>query len=215
MVSRTTFAAAAALGETIAGGGLTATLSASGQTATITPDAISGHVTKNPTHRPYVPPDESFPIDDDYLPSKELTTIGDALVARWPELQFLEEVYVTYLWKRKGGKSKGKAVLGTCVKPAGLVKHFGQCQFVVWIAADHVRDMGLTNLQLEALVFHELCHTGWEIDENENSPTFGETKYILKPHDDEVFWAELRRYGAWNEQRQSSALVYQQLAIGA
>ncbi|MGE3598794.1 MAG: putative metallopeptidase [Dehalococcoidia bacterium] len=193
---------------------MTATVHANGHTATITPDAISGHVTSNPTHRPYVPPDESFPADDDYLASKELTTIGDALVARWPELQFLEEVEVTYLWKRKGGKSKGKAVLGTCVKPAGLVKHFGQCQFVIWIAADHVRDMGLTNLQLEALVFHELNHCGWEIDENESSPTFGETKYILKPHDDEVFWAELQRYGAWNEQRQVSARVYQQLALG-
>jgi hypothetical protein len=171
-------------------------------------DGISGYVTERPHDRPFVPPDNHFTDDDDFLPAPELEQIGRALIARYSEIQFLANASIEYRWKRKGGKSKGKDVYGTCVKTSGLVRHFSECTFVIWIAADHVRESFFDNLQLEALLHHELLHATFEVDDKT-----GEMKWAIRGHDDEVFLDELRRYGAWNQSRRRAKEAYGQVAL--
>ena len=177
----------------------------------VAPDAVSGHVTDRPHDRPFVPPDEHFG-DEEYLESRELEHIGQALIERYPEFAFLRgaasEGRLAFVWKRKGGKSGGKAVWGKCQRPSGLLRFFSQVEFVIWIAADYGSAFGWTNLELEALLYHELKHCGWE--ENEET---GEIKLIVVAHDDHLFWDELKRYGAWKQELRQTGRVYAQVAL--
>lgn len=121
----------------------------------------------------------------DFIEAPEVQEIADRLIAA--RLPHLAELNVTYLWKRKGGTSGGQAVLGKAVKPAGLIKHFGQTDAVIWIAYDHAVSFGFTNLQLEALTYHELLHL--VVSENGDVKTVG--------HDFEGFTSEIHHYGQW------------------
>jgi hypothetical protein len=191
------------------------TLSSGDQTATLTADAVSGTVSPNPHSRPYVPPDESFADDDDFQKAPEIQTIGDALIVRWDELSHLQDANIEYRWKRSGGKSHGNLTYGKCVKLSGLARHFAGSDFVVWVAADHLRESGWITYQLEALVYHELCHIAVEVNEDETSPDYGEEKLVIRGHDRELFVDELRRYGAWDQPLQRIGETYRQLAITA
>ena len=99
----------------------------------------------------------------------------------------LRDREVVYLWKASGGKANGKLVLGKCQKATGLVAHFSKADWVVWLAADHGRDLGLTRWQVEAGLYHELLHAGAD---EVGTPT-------LYPHDAEMFRAEIEQYGLW------------------
>ena len=100
----------------------------------------------------------------------------------------LRDREVVYLWKASGGKANGKLVLGKCQKAAGLVAHFSKADWVVWLSADHGRDLGLTRWQVEAALYHELLHAG------QNEQTMEPAVY---PHDAEMFRAEIEQYGLW------------------
>jgi hypothetical protein len=182
------------------------------------PSAVSeldgaGHLTQHPEQRAAVPWDESFADGDDFVKAPELATIGAALVKRYPEFGFLADARIEYRWKRKGGRSQGRDTYGKCVKTSGALRHFARCDFLIWVAADHVRESAWTNVQLEALLYHELCHCNCEIDDDEKSPTYGEMRLTVRGHDDEVFLDELRRYGAWKSSRQRAGEAYAQVRL--
>jgi Putative phage metallopeptidase len=96
----------------------------------------------------------------------------------------LREAAIVYLWKRNGPE-KPRRLLGKCQRPGGLLAHFAQAHFVVWLAANNCT--GLTNWQIEALVFHELKHAYVGSD----------GKAVSVPHDWEGFAEEIQRYGLW------------------
>jgi hypothetical protein len=147
-----------------------------------------------------VPSDEQF-FDVMYDPGEfteapDLARIGSALIAAH-EARFshLQTRTVVCLWKRTGGKTKGKAMLGKVVKPSGLLRYFADkadgsaVDVVLWLAADHCRDKRLTHRQVEALVHHELLHTGEDDAGN----------LILVGPDFVGFSAEISEYGLWDE----------------
>lgn len=139
----------------------------------------------------------------DFIEAPTVRQIASLLIARHDgTLAGAAEAAITYLWKRSGGATQGKATLGMCVKLSGLAKHGVGGDFVIWIAADHCRDLGLTAWQLEALIFHELCHVG----RDEDKPT-------LAPHDYTGFVAELREYGTWHSDLLAMARAAQQLPL--
>ncbi len=138
-----------------------------------------------------IPEDDDF--DSDFLASDALQEIGDELIERYPELEHLRGVRIGYCWKRAGGETNGKATLGKCTKPSGLLLFYAHLDFVIWCAADHCRDWSFTNRQLEALLYHELSHAGIDIDKQ------GLPKYVVRPHDVEMFTGELDRYGLWRD----------------
>jgi hypothetical protein len=139
-----------------------------------------------PTVRP--PSDESFG-GDDFKDAPDIEAIAEMLRERH---NLPVSITFAYRWKRKGGKSADKAVLGKCVKLSGPAKHFGRVDFLIWIAADHCREMKMTQDQYVNLVYHELLHADVEIDEE----TFDE-RPIVRGHDIEEFADVVRAYGLW------------------
>ncbi len=138
-------------------------------------------------------PYEAYPVPElygEFTHATDLEAIGLALVRK--NFQFPETVAITYLWKSHGGASGGRATYGKTVKASGLTGFFAQTDFVIWIAADYVDEVPLSRLQVEALLYHELCHISAEEDG-------GAVTLALLSHDVEAFRAEIAEYGFWKE----------------
>ena len=199
-------AARTAFMDTLNRHGTTATFIAAGESVTITPDAISTVVGPNPMGRFYVPPDEHFDIAD-YMDAPKLEHVAGQLCSAWGEFRHLDRARIHVLWKKKGGSSGGKNTWGKALKTSGLVRHYADCDFVVWLAADHCRDAAITNYELEALLYHELSHLSFEMDEN------GEERWSVRAHDVTAFYGEIERYGTWTPELRQMRHTYAQLAL--
>jgi hypothetical protein len=198
------------------------TLSAAGQSVTLTGADRRGRVDEvlrpradrtlvaggDPDGRAPIPWAGQFEDRDgrdlDFIPAPALQDIAIALTDAVEGFAHLHRAVVKFRWKREGGARAGRATYGKCVKASGLTRHFGDCDFVIWAAADHLRAAQFTNWQLEALVYHELCH----IVENPESGALG-----LVGHDWEGFASELARYGAWDASIKRIARIAQQLPL--
>ncbi len=149
-------------------------------------------------------PDEKYPVPrdeafagpagglQDFIDAADLADIGTDLVATRDELRHLGEARIHHRWKLAGGASGGKATLGKCVKASGLVAHYSEADFIVWLAADHCRVLELTRWQVEALLYHELCHAIEALDADGNP-----AGWKVRSHDFEGFRSEVERYGLW------------------
>ena len=132
-----------------------------------------------------VPQEGEFPALG-FLPAPELDTLLESLQQQYPDVfAALEMVTVRVLWKAKGGVSHGRAKTAWTVKQSGLSRYFSDCDFVLWVAADHVRDLGLN---VRSLLFHEAQHCGYE--EGEDG---AEGKPVYVGHDAELFAADVTR----------------------
>jgi hypothetical protein len=159
------------------------------------------------------PPMDAFFGAEDFLPGPTIEDLADRLIDDFPELSHLLDIPISYLWKRKGGASQGNPNLGKCTALSGAARYFGKHDFLVWLAADHVRDAALTPAQREALLYHQLRHIGEVLDENETSPTYGETKIKLIGHDFEGFWSELQQFGPWSAELRTTVNTIEQLKL--
>lgn len=162
-----------------------------------------------------VPADDDFPEDDPFLNARPVEALARQLIEDWPELRHIRETTVAYLWKRKGGKSKGALVFGKCSPLSGVAKHGMETDFAIWLAADHCRDAAFGAEQFEALVYHELKHIGYVVDEDESSDTYGEMTIKAVGHDVEGFFDEIRRYGAWTQPLRNTEHEFTQLALSS
>ncbi len=164
-----------------------------------------------PSAKLYAPGDGEFDDGADYVASGRLAQRAKVLISRHPEyFDHLHRLSVIYLWRREGGKSKGRVVFGKCSKASGLVKHFSESQFVIWLAADHCRMAGYGDREIEALLFHEMLHTA-VAEVNENTGRGGGP--TLVPHDLEVFRAEIEVYGLWAADLRDVAPAFQQASM--
>lgn len=151
----------------------------------------------------------------DFLQAPELERLVRDLVERHPAFSHLRDARFKVLWKRKGGAGKGKATLGKTQKPSGMLAYFAEFDFVIWVAADHVKGHQFSQQQIEALVYHELCHCGWEENEDDEAVALGapEGRYVVEPHDVESFAAEIRTYGLWKQDLQEMGEAVRQLRL--
>ena len=157
----------------------------------------------NPEERYPVPPKDE--IDGDFAEAQDLQEIARAIVASdLAKFAAAERREIVYLWKAKGGQSSGKLRLGQCQKASGLVAHFSEAAWVIWIAADHVRDLGLTRWEVEAAVYHELLHISEDVET---------CKPAINPHDAEMFAAEIEQYGLWKSDLRFVAKSFSQLPL--
>ncbi|MFH0899572.1 MAG: putative metallopeptidase [Pseudomonadota bacterium] len=156
-----------------------------------------------PSLSEFGPPDD----EEDYMPASGLRVIAQRLIADCPELGHLSTLEVAYLWKREGGESHGQARFGACQKASGLVKHFSEAVWVIWLAADHARIMFLTSQQVEAALYHELLHAGQKMTDK------GEMVNAIQDHDVEMFHREVERYGAWRSNLTDAARTFRQLEL--
>jgi hypothetical protein len=154
-------------------------------------------------------PEEVYPLipavkdfdDSGFIETEDLSKIGEAIASKC--FLYLKDFKVLFLWKDEGGSTKGKATLGKCQKPTGLLARYSGATFIIWVAADYCRLMAIKRYELEALLYHELCHTG--INEKEEP--------ITRPHDFEAFCAEVERYGAWRHDLERAAKSFRQLKL--
>lgn len=141
------------------------------------------------TREIWVPNEEEFDEGDDYLLAEEIQELADEVIAKHFK-GYLDDgiLQVYYAWKKNGGSNSGRLKLGECQKISGLARHFaGQRDFAISLSADHINQLNLDDRQIEALVFHELCHI----------EVIDEGVYRLVGHDVELFYRELQNYGAW------------------
>lgn len=153
-----------------------------------------------PAFNLWPPPESDFEDRDvEYIQSADMRELANHLIETKRALRHLKGVRFAYLWKAKGGKSGGKNTLGKCSKTPPLVQTYHHSTFTIWLAADHARDYNLSAHQIEALLYHELCHA--VIEEVENEKT-GDVSYkpTILAHDLEMFHSEVQEYGLWTSE---------------
>ena len=186
----------------------------SGVPTIITPDGFSGFTTNDPADKFFVPPEGRF-TESDFMDNPTAEKIADILMGKCREFSHLTEnqANILYLWKAKGGKSGGKPTLGKTTKASGLVQYYSRADFILWFAADHCREMAITNYQMEALIYHELCHCDFVEELDKDGEPTGEFSWALRAHDVAIFHNEVARYGAWETSLQQNRQSWEQLAL--
>lgn len=143
---------------------------------------------------------EMFPIPDksdfegkQFLASEELKTVAETLIEKYEnDFHFLNGANIVYLWKESGGETGGRATLGKCIRPSGLAAYFAapaagsNVDYIVWVAADHLRENRANYRTICALLFHELKHTAEQ-----------EGKFVVVGHEFEGFAREIEEFGMW------------------
>jgi hypothetical protein len=154
-----------------------------------------------------VPGEADFAEDDDFLDDELLDRLLLDVVGRYQALQHIEQhgISVRALWKKKGGKSKGKLVYSGTTEPAGLFAHFCQFDFVVWVAADNVELESWTTVQISKLLYHEARRIAWDPGDDEHDPH----AVLVKP-DLELFLGEIADVGLWNRTLDALSLDFRQ-----
>lgn len=138
--------------------------------------------------------------DDQFLDAPSLISL--AMMLR--RTKRLPNVKLDVLWKRKGGKSQGIPTLSKAVLTvSGLAGYYTAADAVIWLAADHIRERAYSPTQIEAILYHELCHL--TIDE-EGTPA-------LRPHDFAGFLAELEHYGCWDDDLATAKAHFEQAGL--
>jgi hypothetical protein len=133
-----------------------------------------------------VPSDAAF-NGRQYRDAPELANIAERLIGEHGFLGELVNCDVRWYWKRKTGVSKGRVKIGFMKRASDLLGHFSGADFIGWLSATTARDGKFTDTQIEAAVFHQLCHIGSDDSGN----------WIFAPHDFEGFAAEVRVFGTW------------------
>lgn len=142
--------------------------------------------------------DEPLAIEVEYLPAPSVEEIAKDLIAELPEFRHLADVTIEYRWRAKGGKVGGQARLTQCQKLTGFARDTIGAHYLIWVAADYLRAREHVAWELEALVYHELCHAGY---------------VRLRPHEFEGFTGEVTRYGLWRHELQRAHRAFQQMQM--
>lgn len=149
-----------------------------------------------------VPSESSFG-NEAFRPAPDLERLASRFMAEYPEkFAHIGNIRLAVLWKAKGGKSRGQLRLGQCAKSSGLAKYWGENDFTIWLAADHLR--GDTQERIASVLFHELLHIGEDDDTGE---------VILVGHDLEFFFSEVQERGLWRSELEQAAEVFRQLPL--
>ena len=149
-----------------------------------------------------LPPAEAQFAGKDFLPAPGVRRVASALIARDNRLRHLDGTHIEYLWKRRGGSTRGQPKTGEAVLPAGLSRHawnqMAQARtgnvnervpFVIWLAADHLTEY--TPLQVEATLYRQLLKCWFNPRDH--------SEFRLRAPDFVGFIAEVERYGLWNQ----------------
>ena len=147
--------------------------------------------------------DEGRLVVRDFLPAPQLAEIGRRLIRERDKFIALRSCTITWLWRREGGKSQGKATLAKATPAPKLWRHQVTIDATIWLAADHGRAHRLTYRQVEACLYHELLHLTPK--EDGSLGTIG--------HEIEAFATELECYGFWNSGLRQLREVIHQLRL--
>lgn len=170
----------------------------------VTPTLVDDRIQVSQAPSIIFPPQDTEFGNADYLVSFDLDQIIVDLIKKNPQ-QFghLASFEILSVWRKKGGKSKGRAIMGACIKPSGLVTAYTAADYIVSVSADHVREYQLQGRELESVVFEQLCKAG--VDEKGNP--------ILWDYDFQGFASQVREYGLINQDLRLAATAFSQVKL--
>jgi hypothetical protein len=149
------------------------------------------------------PPSEAAFGTEDFLPASDLERMAARFIAEYPgHFGHVANARLSILWKRAGGKSRGQIRMGQCSKTSGRARFWGESEFVIWLAADHLRRS--PSEKIANVLFHELLHIG-------SDPDTGDAKIV--GHDLEFFFAEVSERGLWRPEMEQAHEVFTQLRL--
>jgi hypothetical protein len=144
-----------------------------------------------------------------WMPATGLALVGAGLVSADEHLKHLRGVTIDYLWRRRGGTSRGAPKIGDCQGPGGLTEYYAgrsvgaRVTYVVWLAADHVREF--KGWQIEAALYRQLLKTDYDPEDDD--------AYRVRGPDFVGFIAEIERYGLWSKNLLDAGSVMRQARI--
>ena len=147
----------------------------------------------------------------DFLEDEDLLTLYRDVVESYDRLRAVideHEIEVAVVWKRKGGSSAGLPVYGSCVKTGGLLRHFSERAFVIWLAADHIAEAHWSEEQVRRQVYHEARFIGWRAPND--TAEDGEGRPIKLRPQLQVFFDEISETGAWDTFRKRVGAEFRQ-----
>jgi hypothetical protein len=132
--------------------------------------------------------------DFEFLIAADLEEMARDLLGEFGEAELRDATdwRIEYWWRRSGAVTNGRGIYGKTRKLSGELKFTLEADFLITLAADFVRDSAYTYRQVRALLFHELLH----VSQVENEK--GDVRPASRPHDAEVFMAELAVFGLWS-----------------
>lgn len=142
------------------------------------------------TSMPTIPNKDAFKLSEggnsDFLEGSELEDLARRLKEKHAaKFAHIDLENVTFLWKRQGGKRRGKLVTGVTKRVTAELEFLAGVSWLVELAADNCFTEIKSERQLEALLYRQLCYIG-----NDGA---------MKGPDFEGFTDELTEYGLWNE----------------
>lgn len=130
--------------------------------------------------------------------SAKYRRIGKKLIDSLPSLEDIREVRIAFLASDVEKKKDGKLVFADCSK-VNQSRYDWTCPFDFFITVYEPNILDFNEVQLRALIHHELLHIG--VNNEGTEPSF----YVV-PHDIEDFWEVLNTYGMnWQESEDNNA----------
>ena len=139
--------------------------------------------------------------------NEQYAAIGARLIETEPILETIKESQATivYLSSQHKKIESGKAVHAQCEKIQDKYKWGLPADFTITVFEPNC--IGMTQEQLEILIFHELLHV--KIDYKD-----GEEQYSINPHDLEDFRYIIDRFGShWDEVKDPHEMNFSNLEL--
>lgn len=120
--------------------------------------------------------------------SEEISDIANRVMNERSDLRWILDagISIGFLESDRNKKKDGKLCLAECIKVRDLYKVYIPHDFLIVVYCPNVS--GMSDSQMEILLYHELLHVGMD-------DTGEEVRYIVNPHDVEDFHAVIDRYG--------------------
>jgi hypothetical protein len=141
---------------------------------------------------------DRFPLprpDDflaEFLEDDALNRLVGKIISHYADFDVLTELNIRTLWQKDAGTEDGRIKLGGSVKQNNLTRYLAKVDWVIFVNLKAAEYYEFTNLQMEALLFHEISHI--DVEEQDD----GTLKLKKLPHDASFFTSEIQTYGAWS-----------------
>ena len=99
----------------------------------------------------------------------------------------LQEANIAFVMRSEAQQGANGKVVAHTTRVKADIRVYADYDFLVWIAEDAWQR--LTDKQRSAVIDHELCHMGGNVD----------TGWSIRPHDINEFRDVLARHGMWND----------------
>lgn len=146
-----------------------------------------------------------------YIAAPTLEEMAVRLMANKPAFDELRDLDIVFRWKAKGGNQKGWPRLGGIERVSGQTLAFiaGPApDLLVWLAADTLRDSGVTEIQVEAMLFDQLASVEWSDGDEDGDPTWRLVGPEIMCH-----LATLEEYGAFTRKLQAAKPAFSQPSL--